>query len=465
MKTFRTLAVASCALAAILSGEARAAVKAAPLARAGEVTIDKKEFTAYAKRERVVNLAALNLEQRRALAVKLVVRKALARDAEKKGYDRDPAAEKAFFQWKVRHYPDLYWEQEVEKKVTVTDAELRALIKPQEEFLLSAMLFSGDEAGAQKAREVAALLAAGASFVEMAKERSEGLSAGKGGDMGWQVLPNQSIEEKEAAVVRLTKVGGYAGPLETQVGWAIFWVREHRSSEEIFKKESESARPGLLAEKIRVTRASRLEQLRGGASISYTDQMPGLPKGVPLAIVDGTVIQPDTQDGEGGQHGLSATSTPRERLKKFVDAFLVMREAVRLGLDRNPELRLQEQLERMEVLAQLALRKEGERNVVITDAEMREEYRRFYVPDVYELQVVVGYDRGKIEAAHLKIQGGAAFDQVAEESNDAWLAKNKGRLPLGPIVDFSPRSGPRSSPCPTAGSAGCCLTGTGAGSS
>ena len=438
MKTRRTLAALCCVLAAALTGEARAAAKSSPLVRAGDLAVSKEEFLAYARREKIQNLAALSLEQRRALAIKLTVRKALAQDAEKKGYAREPAVEKALFQWKVRHYPDAFWLKEVDKKVTVSDAELRAIINPQEEFLLSAMLFAGDEDGLQKAREVAALLAAGGNFVELAKQRSQGLSASKGGDMGWQTIPNQSVGDKEATFIRLTKVGGFTAPLETQVGWAIYWVRDHHSADDVFKQERESARPELLAQKIRVARASRMQQLRDGASISYTTEMPGLPKGTPLAIVDGQIIQPDTTAAGEGQHGVSATVAPKEQLEKFVDAYLVTREAERLGIGNDPELRRQEQLERMEVLAQVAIRKESERDLVITEAAMRAEYRRYYVPDVYELQVVVGYDRAKIDAAHKSILGGASFDAVAERGNDTWLAKNKGRLPLAPIVDYPP---------------------------
>jgi len=50
--------------------------------------------------------------------------------------------------------------------------------------------------------------------------------------------------------------------------------------------------------------------------------------------------------------------------------------------------------------------------------------------------VVSGANRDRVEEAAARVRGGASFDEVAEKYNEHSLARQKGRLPAAPIVDF-----------------------------
>ena len=438
----RRLLFLSLALAAV-AHPADAADKKPPspgnpavLARAGEIIVAPDEFVVYAEKEKPGLLSTMSLEQRRGLLEKLVVRKALAAKGEKDGLGSDPVVARELMKFKARAYPDVYWQREVDAKVKLEDVELWKVMDPQERLLMSAMVFGLDEEGHQDALEVSGLLAKGGDFAQLARERSHGMLASRGGDMGWQELPNKFVEEQQTPMVRATRVGGVTTPLETQIGWVIFQVRDRRTADDIFREKKDAARQELLPGMIAEARDKRLQELRAKAKITYPEKDPfGGPR-PPVVVIDDTIFYEDSVTQES-QHGTSSVSTPQQRLAKFIDVFLLMREVERLGLDqKEPQLRHGLSLARMETLSQLTLRRETENALTISDADLRAEYRRYYVPEVYELQVVVVQHRAQAEQALQKIKGGADFATVANENNGPLLQKQGGRLPPGPLSDY-----------------------------
>lgn len=431
----RSVLAAALLLAAVA---AQAAAPAKPLARAGDITVDKAEFSVYLD-EVAGGGKELNTEQKKSLLVKLLVRKSLARDGEARGLGTDPQLVKGLFQWKVQSYPEFYWRKQAEK-VKVGDKELRALVNPQEEFLLSAIVFGLDDHGRAEAQEVAGRLAIGGDFAALARERSLGLSASNGGDFGWNPIPNKYVEEKEGAIIRATKVGAYTPPIETQIGWVVFWVRGRKSADEIFAERKESVRGELLPPKIAAAGAQKLAELRAAAVITYPAEkaIPGA--AVPLAVVDGYTFFPDSVSAAEMQHDFAfkSVSTPKERLEKLIDAFLVIREVEKTGLNQDSGLRTRFSLKRIDLFSQLHIRAEADARIGLTEEELRAEYKRFYVPEVYALQVIAGTDQKRLEEAAAKLAAGESFDAVAERYNDVRFAKQKGVLGAGPIVDFEP---------------------------
>lgn len=424
------------AAALLLAGVAAQA--AAPLARAGNITVDKAEFSAYLD-EVAGGGKGLSAEQKKSLLVKFLVRKSLAQQGEARGLGTDPQLVKGLFQWKVQNYPEFYWRKQAEK-VKVSDKELRAHVNPQEEFLLSAIVFGLDDHGRVEAQEVAGQLAIGGDFAQLARERSLGLSAAAGGDFGWNPVPNKYVEAKEGAIIRATKVGGYTPPIETGIGWVIFWVRGRKSADEIFADLKEKVRGELLPPRIDAERARKLAELRAAAVITYPAEkaIPGA--AVPLALVDGYAFYPDNISAAEMQHDFAfkSVSTPKERLEKLIDAFLVIREVEKTGLNKDIGLRTRLSLKRIDLFSQLYIRAEADPRIGLTEEELRAEYKRFYVPEVYALQVIAGTDRRRIEEAAAKLAAGEPFDTVAERFNDVRFAKQKGVLGAGPIVDYEP---------------------------
>ncbi len=73
----------------------------------------------------------------------------------------------------------------------------------------------------------AAEAAGGADFATLAKDKSEGPEAAKGGDIGW-VARDQLDPTLEAAIFK-TKVGGVSGVVQTSAGFYLFKVLEEQS--------------------------------------------------------------------------------------------------------------------------------------------------------------------------------------------------------------------------------------------
>ncbi|MDD3519580.1 MAG: peptidylprolyl isomerase, partial [Chromatiales bacterium] len=70
----------------------------------------------------------------------------------------------------------------------------------------------------------------GADFAELAKEKSTGPSAPKGGDLGWFVA--DSMVPPFAQALKALEVGKYTtAPVQTQFGWHVILLEETRPLE------------------------------------------------------------------------------------------------------------------------------------------------------------------------------------------------------------------------------------------
>lgn len=435
--------IVSLGLAAVFAGSAAGPAHGASpagksLASGGNITVNAEELRAFVRRERSADVSKLPVAERRAELTKLVVRKALADEGKRAGLLNDPGIATALLQWKARTYPDYYWKKVVDAKVKVSDAEVRALLNPRDTYWLGAILKDMSPEGEAEIRQVYEALRGGADFAETARKHSQGLSASKGGDMGWTTLPSDRVPEKESEVVRKTPVGGFTAPMTTDVGWVIFQVRDIRTAEQEFKEGQAEARAALRQKRIDIQRAIHLENLRQAATIMYAPE--GSTKG-PAAWVNGFAIfdTAPAAESEATQHeklSFTRITTKKIDLEKFIDAYLVVRATEEAGLDRDPELAIGLELERMEVLFQMYLRRQAESGISISEEDLRAEYRRYYVPDVFELQVVLSANPALIAEALSRLKAGEDFGAVTERYSDHWMAKKKGMLGEGNIVDY-----------------------------
>jgi peptidyl-prolyl cis-trans isomerase C len=80
----------------------------------------------------------------------------------------------------------------------------------------------------EEAAEIAGLLADGADFAELARERSTGPTGPQGGDLGW-FGPGMMVAPFEAAVVAL-EPGQVSGPVQTQFGWHVVRLNDIRAA-------------------------------------------------------------------------------------------------------------------------------------------------------------------------------------------------------------------------------------------
>jgi parvulin-like peptidyl-prolyl isomerase len=415
---------------------AKAPAAKAVLAKAGAITVTRAEFESYVQRESHTTVDTVPEAKRRALLSRLVVRKALGAKAEQEGLGRDPALAKGMLRWQMQIYPTLYWERLVDRDVKVSEKELREYADPQPEYKLAAINFGLDEDAVTAANEVYKSLLLGADFADAARTHSIGLASRAGGEIGWQTLPSKFVEASETSVVQRTKVGGITPPLQTRAGVVIFKVLEVHSADEVFKRERKRWLDELLPERIQQARDRRLAELRAMAKISYPAQEPGAAPDAPDVIIDGLAFSLDTPDQREHASFIKSIQLPEDKVRKLVDAYVIVRDALRRGLDKDPDLDVAYEIERTEQLVNLLLRKETQGRFKVSDEELRAEYQRYYVPEIYELQAIVTTDKSRAAEALARLKEGADFAAVSKQYGVGRLAPAGGSLPAGPIVDY-----------------------------
>jgi peptidyl-prolyl cis-trans isomerase C len=394
------------------------------LAEAGEVFVDAEEVTFFLKSSGVSAPDELDEDSLRRHIKSLLARKALAAEAEKEGLDRKPAARKALAQWKLSNYPTFFWKTQVED-VEVTDEDLWKYLEPVDQYLLDAMVFPADEEGLLLAREVLALLRSGGDFTSLAKERSYGLLRESGGDMGWQVIPNRSIPEADAKVIRGMKPGEVSEPLETLIGWVIYRLRDAKTAEETLAAEKERALPSVKARLAAEERHRTLKEILESADIVYPEEKPG----GPIVIINGRqIFDRKAADEFDTKHkfGLGDLKSDKKSLGSYIEAYLLTLEVEKRGLDGQPPLSSMLRYERMRILSQSYIRKQVVDQLSVSEEEIEAHYTDFYRPELFRLQTIQTLERQAAEEAYSELEAGADFGDVAEEYNPGRIKASRG---------------------------------------
>lgn len=133
-------------------------------------------------------------------------------------------------QYKLRIEEELiiqrYVEQEVKSKIEVSQNEIDAYFERQREEVRAKHILLKTE---EEALDVLAQIKAGADFDKLAKEKSQGPSAEKGGDLGY-FRDGDMVPEFSDAVFQMKK-GEVSGPVKTQFGYHIIKLEDRRTIE------------------------------------------------------------------------------------------------------------------------------------------------------------------------------------------------------------------------------------------
>jgi len=164
-----------------------------------------------------------------------------------------------------------------EDEIEALYAERYADQPPEEEVNAAHILVETRE----EAEEIVQLLADGADFAELARERSVGPSGPNGGDLGW-FGPGMMVPDFEAAVMAL-ETGATSEPVETQFGWHVIRMLDRREAEVPALAE---VREELLTELQQERVAAEIERLTEAADVQESAE------GVdPSAISDPTLFE------------------------------------------------------------------------------------------------------------------------------------------------------------------------------
>ena len=205
----------------------------------------------------------------------VIDQKLLAREAERRGLDDSPLAQRRLAATRERILGDMLVETVVDGAIsdqaiqTLYD-EQRRLARDSEEIRARLILSPTREA----AEAVVSLVATGASFEAVAMERSiDDATRFNGGDLGY--FTTDVMPEAYANALRGAAAGDTVGPFETEGGWAVLRVEDRRREQ---PPTLDQARPQIVRYLTYEEVRKLLERLRGGAEVDV------LPSGDPLAV-------------------------------------------------------------------------------------------------------------------------------------------------------------------------------------
>lgn len=224
----------------------------------------------------------------------VIDQKLLAREAERRGLHDSALAQRRLEAVRERILGDMLVESTVNR--AISDDAVRALYQEQlrlarnsEEIRLRLIL----SASREDADAVRGMLAAGASFEQLAMERStDDATRFSGGDLGYSTL--DVMPAAYAAALRDAAASDTVGPFETEGGWAVLRVEDRRRET---PPTLEQARPQIVRYLTYEEVRRLLEQLRGRAEVEV--MLTGDPLAVPGAPEEPASAPPITPE-EGG---------------------------------------------------------------------------------------------------------------------------------------------------------------------
>ena len=194
----------------------------------------------------------------------VVDQKLLAREAERRGLDNSPLAQRRLQATKERILGDMLVENEVngrinDQRVEALYQEQLRLARTSEEIRVRLIL----SRTRPEAEAVVGLLNQGAAFAAVAQERSiDEATRFSGGDLGYSTL--DVMPEAYANALRTAPPGATVGPFQTEAGWAVLRVEDRRRES---PPTLEQARPQIVRYLTYEGVRRLLEDLRGKAEV------------------------------------------------------------------------------------------------------------------------------------------------------------------------------------------------------
>lgn len=210
----------------------------------------------------------------------VIDQKLLGREAERRGLDNSPLAQRRLEATRERILGDMLVETVVNN--TITDKSVEALYQEQlrlartSEEIRTRLILSRTKA---EADAVVGILAQGAAFEAVAMERSvDEATRFSGGDLGYSTL--DVMPQAYANALRDRPAGSTVGPFQTEGGWAVLRVEDRRKET---PPTLEQARPQIVRYLTYEGVRQLLEELRGKANVDVLLNGEGRPTQEPAS--------------------------------------------------------------------------------------------------------------------------------------------------------------------------------------
>ena len=197
----------------------------------------------------------------------LVERQLLAQAADKAKIASTDEYKRRLEYYSTKALRDSYFKTKIEPTISDEEAKKRyeeeiAKINPEEEVRARHILVKTEK----EAKDVAAELKKGGNFEEIAKAKSIGPSAPRGGDLGY-FTKDKMVPEFSEVAFKLKK-DQISAPVKTSFGWHIIKVEDRRMQQlQEFNAIKSRIRNVLLRQKV----TEIADTLRKNAKIEYLD--------------------------------------------------------------------------------------------------------------------------------------------------------------------------------------------------
>lgn len=325
--------------------------------------------------------------------------------------------------FKARVLPDIYFNEEVRRKVNPTVEDLLDKVpEPAAKYEVSVII--NQEEG--KIDEAARAISEGQPFDAVARKYSEGMTAEKGGKVGALVEGKYDLfTEAEFRVLKALKDGEVSKPFMSRIGWAILRLEKFWSPDVLRRLEAEENYEKYKAE----ARKNRFRELYEGiesrSAVSWNDN--NLER-IRIALDNNLPLTEELRSSEVFRvngfpvyaleiESLSAFHSPKSLdiyLEKRMRTELLAQEAERLGYAAQVET-LIDLCRRRAVTRQFF--KNKSRTFTATEKDLAEYYaknkEKFTTEEQRKLLVIETPDRKKADEAFRKAKKGQDFRKLA----------------------------------------------------
>ncbi len=219
-------------------------------------------------------------DRKKELLDDMILESLLYKEAKKKGLENDKDVKEMLDEAYKKIIITKYIQGQIDAKTAVSDKDTEDYYNAhKDEFMMperikaSHILVKTEE----DAKAVLNDLAAGKSFEDLAKERSQDSSAKKGGDLGY-FTKGQMVPEFEEAAWKL-EAGQVSGVVKTQFGYHVIKVTDRKpAQQQDLKGVSAKIKNTLLSQKKQEAFNKLIGELKSKASITVNDSLFPAPK-------------------------------------------------------------------------------------------------------------------------------------------------------------------------------------------
>ena len=376
-----------------------------------------------------------------------------AREARERGLDRETEILEATEKFDEERLPDLYFREKFLERVEVREEDMLPYYKGLTDTASVRLAVLDTEEGA---RDFLAKARAGESFEQLIGDHSRGKSANSQGIIPAVTIGDVrfTLEEKEA--ILSASPGTILGPFENKLGkWSVIRVEKLVSVAEQKKEIRENMLPEIRKSKARTEYLRKVgeEKARLGVDVddSFFPADADPPKSGPpgdeggqkrkkppyvAKIGDRYIFPADLL--AGSPHG--NPEGKRAKLLRMLEAIAATRLARGERLDLDPRFVAQKEAFLITLLSAATMRAEFARDPGVSREEIKAFHKKTYLPDQYEVYLVTGTDRGKVEEARKKLRAKADPAKIAREYSDDPSRVRGGLLGYLPISSFDPEA-------------------------